>query len=84
MTQKCEHCVMPIKILKTIVGNEMPVDPTPRLYWVKEKGKSRVVTPQGEIFDCEYEDNDSGGMADGYGYTPHYASCSYYKHDKKD
>ena len=75
MVTKCKFCNAPIRWLTTTAGKKMPVDADSRQYWRKDGGKSRIVTAQGEVFACEY---DGEGQESGYGYVPHWASCSNY------
>lgn len=76
MTTKCKYCGLPIKWFTTIAGKKMPVDADSRPYWLKEKGKNRIVLPTGKVLVCEY---DGIGKPTGQGYVPHWASCTKYK-----
>ena len=71
-TTKCKHCGAPIKWFVTKEGKKMPVQPDARDYWIKEKGKCRIVLPTGDVLACEYEGE---GKPSGQGYVPHWASC---------
>ena len=74
MTQsKCRACGAPIVWIKTTAEKNMPCDADAVAYWKKEKGLCRVVTPNGEVFACEY--NGDPEKVTGNGYVPHWANC---------
>jgi len=52
----------------------MPVDPEVVHYRLSEGGKDKIVTPYGEVVSCISGVNVK--EADGYGYVPHFATCS--------
>lgn len=70
---KCRACGAEIAWIKTTAGKNMPCDADMMMYWQKEKGSRRIVTPNGEVLACEYEGEH--GKATGMGYVPHWATC---------
>ena len=70
---KCKGCGAEIIWIKTPYGKSHPCDPKPVIYWARQKGKGKVVTPNGEVISCEFK----GEMdkATGYGYVSHWSTC---------
>ena len=65
---KCKGCGAPI-----IWIGKMPCDPEQVIYWQKAGAKGRIVTPNGEVINCEFSGRQND--ATGIGYIPHWATC---------
>lgn len=69
----CKACNAPIIWIKTVAGKSMPCDAEQVLYWQKPKGKSTIITPNGETIKADL--NGDPNKATGIGYVPHWATC---------
>lgn len=69
----CKACNAPIIWIKTIAGKSMPCDAEQVLYWQNPKGKSTIITPNGETIKADL--NGEPNKATGIGYVPHWATC---------
>ena len=74
---KCKACGAEIIQINTVAGKSMPCDADLTTYWEKLGAKNKIVTPNGEVFSCEYEGLSE--KATGIGYKPHWGSCPSYK-----
>ena len=70
----CRGCGEEIGWVKTPLGKRMPVNLPPVIYWAIPDGKSRIVTPNGEVVACTLEGCIEN--ATGIGYVPHWATCT--------
>lgn len=70
----CKSCGKEIVWIKTVAGKAMPCDAGLRYYKQQPSGKSKIVTPNGEVLSCEIIENPM--QATGIGYVPHWATCS--------
>ena len=73
MTRPCKACGAQIRWIRTPAGKAIPVDFNPVYYKRTRYSNKKVVLPSGEVITAEltsYEDSE------GYGYTPHWSTCS--------
>ena len=78
---KCKKCGDPIIFIKTSAGKNMPCDPGLIPYWRDNRGKQRIVTPDGEVIACRLEGDPQ--KITGVGHIPHWATCPNAKEFKK-
>lgn len=72
---KCKSCGAEILWIKMQSGKAMPVDPKQVMYWKKQKGSEKVVTPNGEVVSCELVGDLQN--ATGIGYVSHFSTCPF-------
>lgn len=70
---QCRNCGCRIRFIRMQSGKSMPVNETFTNYKLVEGGKDRIVTPDGRVVACTA--GVDGGVADGYGYVSHFATC---------
>ena len=68
----CAYCGDTVLWVTTAKGKKMPVNPGLVDYWAKRGGKSKIVTPRGDVVSGEMMGE---GPATGQGYTSHFATC---------
>jgi len=66
---KCKGCGKEVIWVRMDTGKRIPCDVDMTLYWKMRKGKSCIVTPNGEIIACTF-DGDLN-KATGVGFIPH-------------
>lgn len=72
-TSICKGCGRLIGWIRTSAGKSMPVDPDQVSYWQSAKGKSKIVTPNGEILSAHLDGPIE--KCTGLGYMSHFATC---------
>ena len=70
---KCRGCGREIIWIRTPGGKAMPCDPEQVMYWAREKGQKKIVTPNGEVISCTLTGNAE--KATGLGYISHWSTC---------
>lgn len=70
---KCKSCGQRIRFVRMKSGRSMPVNEQLINYKLEDKGKDKIVTPEGEVVSCISGVNVD--EADGYGYVSHFATC---------
>ena len=79
---KCKSCGQRIIFVRMRSGRSMPVNEQLVNYKLEDKGKDKIVTPEGEVVSCISGVN--ADEANGYGYVSHFATCpNAQKHRKK-
>lgn len=70
---KCKSCGASIVWIATQAGKNMPCNAEQVTYWKDAKGKTTIITPNGETVRASL----SGDLerATGIGYIPHWATC---------
>ena len=69
----CRGCGRQIVWIRTKSGKNMPCDPNFK-YYKRDGKKERIVTVHGEVVSCTIVDCHEG--SDGYGYIPHWSTCT--------
>lgn len=70
---KCKSCGQRIRYVRMKSGKSMPVNELLVNYKLENKGKDKIVTPEGAVVSCI--SGVSVDEADGYGYISHFATC---------
>lgn len=70
----CKSCGAPIEWIKTAAGKAMPCDAEQVYYRRNAKGKSTVITKDGETLRADIVDAGDD-CTTGVGYLPHWVSC---------
>lgn len=70
---KCKTCNASIIWIEMASGKKMPCDAAAVTYWQNSKGKSTIITPNGETVKADLSGDLS--KATGWGYIPHWATC---------
>ncbi|MDE6053237.1 MAG: hypothetical protein K2G55_05645 [Lachnospiraceae bacterium] len=79
---KCKNCGHRIIFIRMKSGKSMPVNEQLVNYKLEDKGKDKIVTPEGDVVSCI--SGVDASEADGYGYVSHFATCpNAQKHRKK-
>lgn len=68
---KCRKCGAEIRFVQTKSGKYMPVDPDRKPY--REGGSTVYITTDGQLIHGAEPFGPE--PVDGYGYTPHWATC---------
>ncbi len=71
---KCKACGAEIRFIATSERKYIPCDTEPMYYRENSTGTKRIVTPNGMVLRCEYEDKPNNETT-GVGYMPHWANC---------
>ena len=71
---RCKSCGKEIRWIKTAAGKNMPVDAEEITYRKNGKGKSIIVTKNGEVHAANIVPNGTPD-ATGVGYISHFATC---------
>lgn len=71
---RCRSCGKEIRWITMTRGTRMPVDVGEILYKTNTKGKSIIVTPNGEVHKADIVP-DGTPDATGIGYISHFATC---------
>ncbi len=69
----CRSCGSAIVWIRTLSGRNMPCDAKPINYIIKPGAATKLVTPGGDVVSCEVVEDPRD--AQGWGYSPHWASC---------
>lgn len=69
----CKACGAAIIWIRTRAGKSMPCDADAKLYKAKPGAAEKIVTTSGDVVSVELTDDQK--EADGWGYSPHWASC---------
>lgn len=69
----CRACGAEIMFIKTFAGKSIPVDAESKYYIKDNRGKQKIVTPNGEVISAELTDESE--KATGIGYVSHFATC---------
>ena len=72
----CQKCRRRVMWIRTVAGKNMPVNPEMLSYRRPaegEKGKEKIVTPNGAVVTGVT--GVEPGEADGFGYISHFATC---------
>ena len=69
----CRSCGAAIVWIRTLSGRNMPCDAKPINYIIKPGAATKLVTPGGDVVSCEVVEDPRD--AQGWGYSPHWASC---------
>lgn len=78
---RCKACGAPLIWILLPSGKKMPCDSVAKTYWKNPKGKGRIVTPNGEVVNCDFEGDIQN--ATGIGWLPHWATCPNAKEFKR-
>ena len=73
-TRPCKACGAQIIWIKTPAGRALPCDFNPVYYKRTRHGNTKVVLPNGEVITAEIARDHMD--AEGYGYTPHWSTCT--------
>ena len=69
----CRSCGAQIVWIKLRSGKSMPCDPYILNYRYDKSGREKLVTPYGDIVNCETD--VTRDKTDGYGYRSHFSTC---------
>lgn len=69
----CRGCGAPIVWVKTTAGKSMPCDVEPVLYKERTGAPEKIVTPNGEVLNCDLDVEPD--EATGVGYISHFVTC---------
>lgn len=72
---RCKSCGAEIIWIKMGAGKSMPCNPDQIMYWEKQGGTQKIVTPNGEVLSAEIEGDPD--KATGVGYISHFATCPF-------
>lgn len=71
---RCQRCGEFIVFVRTERGKQMPCDQRQRAFIKDPNGKTMIMTRAGKLIRCYLTDDVES--ATGFGYLPHFASCS--------
>lgn len=69
----CRSCGKPILWIRTRAGRSMPCDAKSINYRIKPGGGTKLITPAGDVINCEIVKDPT--QAQGWGYVPHWSTC---------
>ena len=72
---KCKACGRDIIWIMSPAGKAIPCDPVAVPYRKAEKAKEKIVTLNGEVVSCVYDD-DIEHAPQALGFIPHWATCT--------
>lgn len=70
----CRACGAQIRWITSKNGKHIPCDFSLTGYINAGHGRQRIVTESGDVISCEL--TDSRTCAEGYGYIPHWSTCT--------
>lgn len=70
----CKSCGQRVIWIRTTAGKNMPCNPEMITYKIKQGGKEKIVTPNGEVHSAEIVESGTSD-ATGIGYISHFATC---------
>lgn len=72
---KCRSCGQQVIWIKTAAGKNMPCNPEMITYKIKQGGREKIITPNGEVHSAEIVGSEKLDEATGIGYISHFATC---------